>query len=199
MNVAGKIKTTTNLASIYIRHTKRTFCCRSLHVSGLPWGSTAEQLRDCFRQFGKIDKVFVPRHPDGRDRGFAFVSYIVGDRPPIGSPEEENPSFPSEEEFQEMESIFERALSISNNMNFNGRRIRVSVSSRSKKYIPAATKNAQSIQPDEKIEGIYDDFSDLLKVNNNEHTVGKSDMETEKLKNYYSKLQEILDGKANQT
>ena len=46
----------------------------SVYVSNLPWSTTAEELGDIFRQYGKVKgaKIATDRR-DGRSRGFGFV------------------------------------------------------------------------------------------------------------------------------
>ncbi|KAF9219341.1 RNA-binding domain-containing protein, partial [Gyrodon lividus] len=47
-----------------------------MFIGGLNWDTTdAEGLRKYFSEFGKVDACTIMRDPDGRSRGFAFLTF----------------------------------------------------------------------------------------------------------------------------
>ncbi|EGN94846.1 hypothetical protein SERLA73DRAFT_61826 [Serpula lacrymans var. lacrymans S7.3] len=46
-----------------------------MFVGGLNWDTTDEGLRKYFSEFGKVDACTIMRDPDGRSRGFAFLTF----------------------------------------------------------------------------------------------------------------------------
>ncbi|KAG2076476.1 RNA-binding domain-containing protein [Suillus decipiens] len=46
-----------------------------MFIGGLNWDTTDEGLRTYFSQFGKVDACTIMRDPDGRSRGFAFLTF----------------------------------------------------------------------------------------------------------------------------
>ncbi|EIW76714.1 hypothetical protein CONPUDRAFT_63467, partial [Coniophora puteana RWD-64-598 SS2] len=46
-----------------------------MFIGGLNWDTTDEGLRNYFAQFGKVDACTIMRDPDGRSRGFAFLTF----------------------------------------------------------------------------------------------------------------------------
>ncbi|KAL4063960.1 hypothetical protein V8B97DRAFT_1430915 [Scleroderma yunnanense] len=46
-----------------------------MFIGGLSWDTTDEGLRKYFAQFGKVDACTIMRDPDGRSRGFAFLTF----------------------------------------------------------------------------------------------------------------------------
>ncbi|KAJ8588606.1 hypothetical protein M405DRAFT_246842 [Rhizopogon salebrosus TDB-379] len=46
-----------------------------MFIGGLNWDTTDEGLRTYFTQFGKVDACTIMRDPDGRSRGFAFLTF----------------------------------------------------------------------------------------------------------------------------
>lgn len=50
---------------------------RKIFVGGLPHKTTTQQLRDHFSQFGTIVDAVVLRWPDGRSRGFGYVTFTT--------------------------------------------------------------------------------------------------------------------------
>lgn len=46
-----------------------------LIVRNLSFKATEETLRDCFGKYGDITEISIPRKPDGKMRGFAFVQF----------------------------------------------------------------------------------------------------------------------------
>ncbi|KAI6147918.1 hnRNP A1-gamma isoform [Pisolithus tinctorius] len=46
-----------------------------MFIGGLSWDTTDEGLKKYFSQFGKVDACTIMRDPDGRSRGFAFLTF----------------------------------------------------------------------------------------------------------------------------
>ncbi|KAA1474066.1 hypothetical protein DENSPDRAFT_781178 [Dentipellis sp. KUC8613] len=46
-----------------------------MFVGGLSWDTTDEGLRSYFSEFGKVDACTIVRDPDGKSRGFAFLTF----------------------------------------------------------------------------------------------------------------------------
>ncbi|KAI0063300.1 RNA-binding domain-containing protein [Artomyces pyxidatus] len=46
-----------------------------MFVGGLSWDTTDEGLRNYFSEFGKVDACTIVRDPDGKSRGFAFLTF----------------------------------------------------------------------------------------------------------------------------
>ncbi|KAG9311025.1 hypothetical protein JVU11DRAFT_8922 [Chiua virens] len=46
-----------------------------MFIGGLNWDTTDEGLRKYFSEFGKVDACTIMRDPDGRSRGFAFLTF----------------------------------------------------------------------------------------------------------------------------
>ncbi|KAH7911795.1 hnRNP A1-gamma isoform [Hygrophoropsis aurantiaca] len=46
-----------------------------MFIGGLNWDTTDEGLKKYFSQFGKVDACTIMRDPDGRSRGFAFLTF----------------------------------------------------------------------------------------------------------------------------
>ncbi|OBZ74488.1 hypothetical protein A0H81_05364 [Grifola frondosa] len=46
-----------------------------MFVGGLSWDTTDEGLRKYFSEFGKVEDCTILRDPDGRSRGFAFLTF----------------------------------------------------------------------------------------------------------------------------
>jgi RNA recognition motif-containing protein len=49
---------------------------KKLFVGGLSWGTTEEDLREAFEQFGEIQEVkIIVDRDSGRSRGFGFITF----------------------------------------------------------------------------------------------------------------------------
>ncbi|KAF8130372.1 hypothetical protein EV363DRAFT_1399530 [Boletus edulis] len=46
-----------------------------MFIGGLNWDTTDDGLRKYFLEFGKVDACTIMRDPDGRSRGFAFLTF----------------------------------------------------------------------------------------------------------------------------
>ncbi|KAL1700532.1 hypothetical protein EV121DRAFT_263992 [Schizophyllum commune] len=46
-----------------------------MFIGGLSWDTTDEGLKNYFSEFGKVDAVTIMRDPNGRSRGFAFLTF----------------------------------------------------------------------------------------------------------------------------
>ncbi|KAH7924442.1 RNA-binding domain-containing protein [Leucogyrophana mollusca] len=46
-----------------------------MFIGGLNWDTTDEGLKKYFSEFGKVDACTIMRDPDGRSRGFAFLTF----------------------------------------------------------------------------------------------------------------------------
>ncbi|KAF8553629.1 hypothetical protein OG21DRAFT_1413971, partial [Imleria badia] len=46
-----------------------------MFIGGLNWDTTDDGLRKYFSEFGKVDACTIMRDPDGRSRGFAFLTF----------------------------------------------------------------------------------------------------------------------------
>ncbi|OMH86375.1 hypothetical protein AX774_g61 [Zancudomyces culisetae] len=145
MNVLRTGRSASKLTGFLNCASKRTFCCACLHIKGLPWDITEDKLFTHFNQFGSINHIGLPKYPDGRHKGYAFVSYSVGERPLPGSYEASYQQFPSEQEFKQMESILSSAISGTDKQELWGRTVYAGMSSKTKRarvhYTPVDTNN----------------------------------------------------------
>lgn len=48
---------------------------RTLYVGNLDYNIEDWQVEEYFNQLGEVDRVTLPKSPEGRGRGFAFVMY----------------------------------------------------------------------------------------------------------------------------
>merc|ERR1712087_171923 len=48
---------------------------RRLYVGNLPWAMTADDVASNFEPYGEITNAHLPRDPEGRSRGFDFVTF----------------------------------------------------------------------------------------------------------------------------
>merc|ERR1712216_420005 len=48
---------------------------RRLYIGNLPWTMSAHDVAENFESFGEITNAHLPRDPEGRSRGFAFVTF----------------------------------------------------------------------------------------------------------------------------
>ncbi|KAF9346039.1 hypothetical protein BGX26_002490 [Mortierella sp. AD094] len=79
----------------------RAYATKKLFVGNLPWGTTDDEVRDFFTQYGELTDFHAPKDNMGRTKGFAFV------------------------EFDEVEA--DKAVQDANGREFNGRELRVDV------------------------------------------------------------------------
>ncbi|PVU96675.1 hypothetical protein BB559_002297 [Furculomyces boomerangus] len=103
----------------------RQFCIKAIYVGNLPWAASETDLKEAFGIYGNIDSVYLPRFEDGRTKGYGFVRYIVGERPPSG--ELNATHFPTAEEIDSCTEIVKNAAEKMNGLDFMGRALRVAI------------------------------------------------------------------------
>ena len=69
-----------NLSLTYLRSdshpdSKVGKTARTIHISNFDYGTREEDLKAKFEEYGEIDRIHIPRHPDGNSKGFAFITY----------------------------------------------------------------------------------------------------------------------------
>ncbi|KAF9113222.1 hypothetical protein BGX27_002014 [Mortierella sp. AM989] len=79
----------------------RAYATKKVFVANLPWGSTDDEVKDFFAQYGELKDFHAPKDNMGRTKGFAFV------------------------EFEDHEA--DKAIQEANGREFNGRELRVDV------------------------------------------------------------------------
>jgi len=77
----------------------RGYATKKLFVGNIAWGTTDEEVKEYFTQFGTLKDAHFPKDPNGRTKGFGFVEY-------------------EEEEA-------DRAIKEGNGAEFNGRQLRI--------------------------------------------------------------------------
>ncbi|PVV01014.1 hypothetical protein BB560_004585 [Smittium megazygosporum] len=111
-----------NTSSI-IKQAQRAYCVRALFVGNLSFQATEEELSKLFSGFVKVEEVKIPRHPDGRVRGFGFVSFGVGEKPA----QENGSDYPTLPELEESLRVAKEVVTKLNGVDFHGRSLRVSL------------------------------------------------------------------------
>ncbi|OLY78737.1 putative RNA-binding protein RbpD [Smittium mucronatum] len=101
----------------------RDFCIKAVYVGNLPWATQEPDLKKTFEIFGNIDSIHIPRFEDGRMKGYAFVRYIVGERPPVDSADSLPPSI---QEIEQATVLVNDVVEKMNGVDFMGRSLRVS-------------------------------------------------------------------------
>ncbi|PVU95263.1 hypothetical protein BB561_001929 [Smittium simulii] len=114
--------------------TKRDFCVKALYVGNIPWTAQEDDLSKLFSNFGKIDNIHMPRLDDGRLKGFAFVRYIIGERPVDA--EEGSIIIPTTEEIQQCDAIIKDAIEKTDGIEFLGRSLRVNIANQNEARSP---------------------------------------------------------------
>ncbi|PVV00508.1 hypothetical protein BB560_005105 [Smittium megazygosporum] len=97
---------------------KRAFCAKSLYVGNLNFDTKPEDLSGFFSQIGNVVKVTVPKDLDGNPRGYAFVSFGVGNPEDADLP-------PTPEEAQQCSDLLHHVQDLTGSVLFNGRTLRV--------------------------------------------------------------------------
>ncbi|KAF9996037.1 hypothetical protein BGZ79_010235 [Entomortierella chlamydospora] len=77
----------------------RAYATKKLFIGNLPWGTTDDEVREFFAQYGELKDFHAPKDNMGRTKGFAFV------------------------ELEDFEA--EKALQDANGREFNGRELRI--------------------------------------------------------------------------
>ena len=61
-------------------HTIYTNNMKKLFIGNLDWGTTEEQLKELFSQYGEIEEAVIIKDKfSGRSKGFGFVSFVNDD------------------------------------------------------------------------------------------------------------------------
>ncbi|OMH82236.1 Multiple RNA-binding domain-containing protein 1 [Zancudomyces culisetae] len=107
----------------------RNFCVRTLFVGNIPYVSNETHLQECFGNFGKIDKIHMPKGPDGNHKGYGFVSFIVGERPTPNEDGTPKIVIPTDQEIQEAEKLVSRVIQKVSGLDYMGRTLRVDYAS----------------------------------------------------------------------
>ncbi|KAF8980076.1 hypothetical protein BGZ46_004664 [Entomortierella lignicola] len=79
----------------------RAYATKKLFIGNIPWGTTDEEVKEFFVQYGEPKDFYVPKDNMGRTKGFAFI------------------------EFEDAEA--DKAVEDANGREFNGRPLRVDV------------------------------------------------------------------------
>ncbi|KAF9407820.1 hypothetical protein BGZ94_002552 [Podila epigama] len=79
----------------------RAYATKKLFIGNIAWGTTDDEAKDFFSQFGTLKDAHFPKDPNGRTKGFGFIE-LEGD---------------------EADNVIREA----NGREFNGRQLRVDV------------------------------------------------------------------------
>jgi RNA recognition motif-containing protein len=52
---------------------------KKLYVGNIPFECSIDHLKEYFNEFGNVQDVYIPLNPNGKPRGFAFVSMTEQD------------------------------------------------------------------------------------------------------------------------
>lgn len=48
---------------------------RELHLVNLDWSATEDEVQQAFAEYGKVERVRIPRDVKGKSKGFGFVVF----------------------------------------------------------------------------------------------------------------------------
>ncbi|KAF9936257.1 hypothetical protein BGZ75_000517 [Mortierella antarctica] len=77
----------------------RAYATKKLFIGNIAWGTTDDEVKEFFSQYGQLQDIYLPKDHEGRTKGFAFI------------------------EMDDVEA--DKAIQEANGREFNGRELRV--------------------------------------------------------------------------